>query len=116
VYVSQERDEVLVDIHQNRVIPLFKQMPGGLQASLRDSRVLTSNAHHETAERRVCDLNQRVHMVCHVAIRVQSRLESFENFREQLAETLPIGNFEEDVLLMIAAQGDVIHRAWRVNA
>ena len=57
-----------------------------------------------------------MNVVAHVAVCVNARLESFDDGRDDLAESVAIGWIEEDILAMIAAHRDVVRGAGSMQA
>jgi hypothetical protein len=57
-----------------------------------------------------------VDMIRHEAIRMQPPGKAVQNVGEKAVETFSVRIAEEDVLLMVPAQGDVVHRARNVDS
>jgi len=115
VDVAKERYQVCIRIDQDRVITPLEEMTGGLKPRLDSPSVLAGDEQHDFAERRVVDLDQHVDVIGHVAVRMNVRTAHVDHLAEDGRQQPTIGNAEENVLSMITAQRDVIHRAWCVN-
>src|SRR5688572_28940103 len=114
VDVSKQGEQILIGIHQQRVIKLLEKMPGRLQSRLHAAGVAASQQQHDLAEGCVAYLEQRVDVVSHIAVRVQLRAAVDQDVPDDVREQIAIVRGEENILTMIAAQRYVIQRSRRV--
>ena len=115
VNVSDELQQIAVGIHENGVITFLEQVPSRMQAALNAARVSSSDPEHQPPQRNVAYLNQKMHVIGHQTVCVQSGGEAFDDFGSELVEEISVFGLEEYVLAVIASQRDVVERAGHVQ-
>jgi hypothetical protein len=109
--VSKQLKKVAVHINQQRVVAILEKMTCGVKVTLDRASKPRSHSLHQLTQRSIGDLNKQVNVVSHPTIGVYTSARFNERLRHDFIEQLPIAVFEEDVLAMITARGDVVHRA-----
>lgn len=86
MHVAQQFQQILIGVDEHRVVALLEKMSCRTQVTLNDAGILTRNAQHQAAERRITHLNEQMHMIGHQAVRMKPSRESFDDFRCEFGE------------------------------
>jgi hypothetical protein len=91
-------------------------MPGGGKLLLVRARVVGCNLSHDVSQRLIANLQKEVKVIRHPAVGVQQRAISLGASGNYCVQEQPVNIDAENVLLMIAPQGDVIKTTRNMNA
>ena len=65
--------------------------------------VTTSDLQDQSSKGRIADLNEHMQMICHPAVRMQSRNMPLEYLRGELIKVCAVSGTEKDVLAVVTA-------------
>ena len=91
-------------------------MPGPIHPAIDPCGVAKGEILYDAGEWRFADLNGKMYMVCHQAVRMNTEAEFFDGFLQEKEKTIPVAILEENVLPGIPAQDDMIKGTGVMNA
>jgi hypothetical protein len=93
---------------QHGVVALLKQMSSRMEVTLNRARVPSGDAQHQPPERCITHLDEKVNVIGHQTVGMESCRESFYHLCGEFIEEVSIGGSEENIPSVIATQSDVV--------
>ena len=108
--VPQESEQVGVTVAQNRFIPALEEMADGPVGLVEVHRVALIDPLQNLRKRRFAGLDQKMDVVAHEHVSIQSVMIAVLVDGEELNEFLIVSGVFEDLLSLVSARDDVIER------